>query len=225
MELLVFDSAEEVARRASTRIGDLIMASEGPFSLGLAGGTTPLATYRLLRRRAIGWEKVNAWLSDERWVPPDHERSNGRMAAESLLDHVGASFHRPLWNEHTTAADSAADYEARLRSIFDGGRPDLIVLGMGDDGHTASLFPETPALAEMTRWYAANPVATLGEDRLTATYPLLWNARLLMVVVVGKAKAHALKASFARDTPAGRLGEGDARVEWHVDEEAASLVS
>ena len=224
MELLVFDGAEEVAQRTSTRIGDLIMDSEGPFSLGLAGGTTPLATYRLLRGRATGWEKVNAWLSDERWVPSDHERSNGRMAAESLLDHVGASFHRPRWSEHTNAADSAADYEARLRAIFDDGRPDLVILGMGEDGHTASLFPGTPALDEMTRWYAANPVATLGEDRLTATYPLLWNARLLMVVVVGKAKAHALKASFEGATPAGRLGEGNARVEWYVDREAASLV-
>ena len=141
MELLVFDSAEEVARRASTRVEELVSASREWFSLGLAGGTTPLATYGLLRERAIDWSRVNAWLSDERWVPPDHERSNGRMAAESLLDHVDASFHRPRWAEDMTAADSAADYEARLRSIFEGGRSDLIILGMGDDGHTASLFP------------------------------------------------------------------------------------
>ena len=225
MELLVFDSAEEVARRASTRVGDLISASKGPLSLGLAGGTTPLSTYRLLRQKAAGWERVTAWLSDERWVPPDHERSNGRMAAESLLDQVGASFERPSWGDNTTVADSAADYEVRLRSIFRGGRPDLIILGMGDDGHTASLFPETPALGEMNRWYAANPVTTLGEDRLTATYPLLWHAELLLVIVVGEAKAHALRESFKGGTPAGRLGEGDARVEWYVDEEAASLVS
>ena len=225
MELLVFDSAEEVARRASARIADLIMTGGGSFSLGLPGGTTPQATYRLLRDRAIGWDKVNAWLSDERWVPPSHERSNGRMAAESLLDHVGASFHRPNWSEHTNAAASAADYEARLRSIFDGRRPDLIILGMGDDGHTASLFPGTPALDEMTRWYAANPVAALREDRLTATYPLLWTARLLIVLVVGQAKAHALKASFEGSTPASRLGDGEARVEWYLDKEAASLVS
>ena len=225
MELLVFDSAEEVARRASTRVGDLISASKGPFSLGLAGGTTPLITYRLLRERATDWKNVNAWLSDERWVPPHHQRSNGRLAAESLLDHVGASFDRPIWSKNTTVADSAADYEARLRSIFGGRPPDLIILGMGDDGHTASLFPETPALGEMTHWYVANPVAALGEDRLTATYPLLWNARLLMVLVVGKVKAQAVKASFEAATPAGRLGEGDARVEWYVDKEAASLVS
>ena len=225
MELLVFDNAEEVARRASTRVGELVSASQGWFSLGLAGGTTPLATYRLLRERAIDWTKVNAWLSDERWVPPDHERSNGRMAAESLLDHVDASFHRPRWAEDLTPADSAADYESRLRSIFEGGRSDLIILGMGDDGHTASLFPGTPALDEETRWYAANPVPVLGEDRLTATFPLLWNTKLLLVIVVGLAKAQALKESLEGNTPAGRLGEGGARVEWYADKEAASLVS
>ncbi len=225
MELLVFENAEEVAQQASARVGELISGSQGPFSLGLAGGSTPLATYRLLRDRASGWERVKAWLSDERWVPPDDERSNGHMAAESLLDHVDASFDRPKWGEHMAAADSAADYEARLRSIFDGRRPDLIMLGMGNDGHTASLFPETPALGETSRWYMANPVTAIGEDRLTATYPLLWSARLLVVVAVGEAKAQALNASIEGSTPAGRLGEGDARVEWYVDKDAASLVS
>jgi 6-phosphogluconolactonase len=225
MDLLIFDSPEEVARQASSRVGDLISEGDGPFSLGLAGGSTPMATYRLLRDRATGWQRVSAWLSDERWVAHDHERSNGRMAFETLLEHVDASFHRPPWSLSITAAESAAEYESRLRSVFGPRGPDLIMLGMGDDGHTASLFPGTPALGETTRWYVANRVGALGEERLTATYPLLWSARLLLLMAVGRAKAQALEAAFEGATPAGRLGEGEARVEWYVDKEAASLVS
>ncbi len=146
------------------------------------------------------------------------------MAAIALLDHVDAVFHRPIWGELIEPEDSAAHYEARLRSIHHDRPPDVVVLGMGEDGHTASLFPDTPALDEQSRWFVANHVPAMGEDRLTATFNLLWKARLLIVLVVGAAKASAVRASFQGTTPAGRLGEGDAAVEWYLDREAASLV-
>ena len=193
--------------------------------MGLAGGSTPAATYQALRGRVTGWEKVTAWLSDERWVPHDHPRSNGRMAAENLMDHVPAQFLRPIWSEFLEARDAAVRYEATIRAHHKDNRPDLILLGLGEDGHTASLFPDTSALAEETRWIVANHVPQLDEDRLTITYPLLGRARTVIVLTVGEAKAEAVKASFDGTTPAGRLQEGDAKVEWHVDEAAASLLS
>ncbi len=121
--------------------------------------------------------------------------------------------------------DSAALYESAIRAVLHEGRPDLIFLGLGDDGHTASLFPGTAALDEKSRWIVANDVPKERETRITATYPMLWNARLLMVLVVGENKARALEDSLAGNTPAGKIGEGDAKVEWHVDTAAASLLS
>lgn len=119
---------------------------------------------------------------------------------------------------------SAALYESAIKAVLHDGRPDLILLGLGDDGHTASLFPGTAALDEESRWIVANHVPQVQETRVTVTYPMLWNTRLLMVLVVGENKAVALKDSLAGKTPAGRVGEGDAKVEWHVDTAAASLL-
>jgi 6-phosphogluconolactonase len=147
------------------------------------------------------------------------------MAAEALTDHVGAVFARPRWSEHLLPEDAAAHYEARLRSIHGGRRPDVVLLGVGEDGHTASLFPGTAALDEGGRWFVANHVPQLEEDRLTATFPLLWRSRLLMVLAVGGGKAEAVKRSFEGSTPAGRLGEGEAEVEWYLDRSAAALVA
>jgi 6-phosphogluconolactonase len=226
MELIAYGSAEEAAVGAAQRIADLLASSNERFTIGLAGGSTPVATYEALRGRATGWERVDAWLSDERWVPPDHERSNGRMAAETLLDHVSASFHRPRWSEFIFPADSAAHYEATIRSIHGDRRPDLILLGMGEDAHTASLFPSSRALQETNRWFVANTIPETGEDRLTATFPLLWKAERIIVLTTGEKKAAALRDAFeGADTPIGRIDEGDSEVEWHVDRAAASLLS
>jgi len=225
MDLVVYDTPEEVAVGAAQRIAELLAASTDRFSLGLAGGSTPIATYEALRGRATGWDRVDAWLSDERWVPHDHDRSNGRVADETLMSHVPAHFERPRWSEFMEPADSAVHYEARLRSLHDGRDPELILLGMGDDGHTASLFPGSGALEEETRWYVANVIPETGEPRLTATYPLLWRAQRLMVITAGEHKAEALRDSFEGETPAGRIGDGKAQVEWHVDTAAASLLS
>jgi 6-phosphogluconolactonase len=225
VELLVHENPDAATQAASKRIADLISTAEGRFSFGLAGGSAAEATYRMLRGRASGWHKVDAWLSDERWVPADHERSNGRMIASTLLDHVDANFVRPRWSEYMNPEDGAAHYEAQLRSMHLDRSPDLIMLGMGADAHIASLFPGTPALAETSRWYVANFDPGNGEDRLTATYPLLWRAHLVLVVTLGVEKAGALKATFEDGTPAGQLKEAVGDVEWYVDRDAASLLS
>lgn len=224
MDLVVYETPEETSSGVAERIAEEIAEAGGRFTLGLAGGSTPRATYEALRARAVEWNDVDAWLSDERWVPPDDERSNGAMAAEALMDHVPARFHRPRWSHEMEAEDSAAHYEAAIRSIHTD-RPDLILLGMGADGHTASLFPHSTALDETRRWVVANEIPETGEQRLTATYPLLWRARRLLVIATGQAKAEALRDSFSGETPAGRIAEGEAEVEWHVDRAAASLVS
>jgi 6-phosphogluconolactonase len=225
MELVVHETPEATAEAAATRVARVIGSAGDRVTLGLAGGSTPAATYAALRTQPVEWDRVDAWLSDERWVQPDHQRCNGRMAAETLMDHVDARFHRPVWSELIEPHDSAALYESTIRAIFGDDRPDLILLGMGDDGHTASLFPDTPALGETNRWFVAQHVPQQQETRITATYPLLWASELLLVLVVGESKAEALKESMAGRTPAGRLGEGEGKVEWHVDTAAASLLS
>lgn len=225
MQVFIHSDPAAVAVAVAERIGEELSAAKQRFTLGLSGGTTPIATYEVLRDMRLDWSGVDAWVSDERWVPPDHQRSNGRMAEETLIRHVGTRFHRPGWSEMMDPEEAAAHYESVIRSVHRGHRPDVVHLGMGDDGHTASLFPDTDALHESDRWIVVNDVPAQGETRITATYPLLWNARTLLVQATGTGKAEAVKASMEGTTPAGRLGEGLAKVEWHLDTEAASLIS
>ena len=224
MDVVIHKDAATLSRAAAQRIAEIVASAHGSrFSLGLAGGSTPAVTYQTLRQHPTNWSNVDAWLSDERWVPHHHDRSNGRQAAEALLDHVHATFHRPVWNEHDPAK-SAAAYEEQIRSIHPGRQPDLVLLGLGDDGHTASLFPATEALDERERWIVANEIPQHNETRITVTYPLLWATKAVIFLVAGETKAEALSDSLAGKTPAGQVGEGDAQIEWHVDIAAASLL-
>lgn len=223
MQVVVHSTPDATAGAVAQRIAGAIAASNGRFTLGLSGGSTPIPTYRRLRDLARG--DVEFWVSDERWVPHHHDRSNAKMADEILIGHIGATLHRPPWADDLDPADAAAQYEDVIRSLHADRQPDLIHLGLGVDGHTASLFPGTVALDETERWVVANPVPSMGETRITATYPLLWSARLIVVQVEGAAKAEAVAASLAGETPAGRLGEGEAEVEWHIDEAAAATIS
>lgn len=224
MELFVHDSPADVAARTASLIAESIADKSGPFSLGLAGGSSPKPTYDRLREIDVAWPGVHAWLGDERWVPHDSDRSNGRMASDSLFSHVPASLVRPDYGDDPEAAASA--YEQELGEIEAmAGRHDIVILGLGDDGHTASLFPGSAALAESDRKYVANRIPETGEIRLTATYPLLHDAARVIFIVTGRSKAEALEASLAGETPAGKVGQGRATVEWHVDRDAASLLS
>ncbi|MGH8874606.1 MAG: 6-phosphogluconolactonase [Acidimicrobiia bacterium] len=227
MRVTVFPDPGALAAGAAEVVAELLLPP-GPVTFGVAGGTTPQATYRHLRDARVEWERVDAWLSDERWVPLDHPDSNGRMAEEALLGHVPARFHRPRWAPWLTADRSAAQYEHDLLEILvrDGRpRPDLVLLGMGDDGHTASLFPGTEALEVRDRWFVANWAPAQGAWRLSATYPLLHAARHLVVLVSGEGKAEALARVLEGDgdpLPARRVMDGSAEVLWLVDEAAAA---
>ena len=223
MKVVVHSTPDATAEAVAQRIAGGIAASKGGFTLGLSGGSTPIPTYR--RLRALIRDDVEFWVSDERWVPHHHDRSNAKMADEILIGQVGANLHRPPWADDLDPVEAARQYEDVIRSLHADRQPDLIHLGLGVDGHTASLFPGTDALDETERWVVANPVPSIGETRITATYPLLWAARLILIQVVGANKAEAVAASLAGETPAGRLGEGEAEVEWHIDEAAAASIS
>jgi 6-phosphogluconolactonase len=209
-------AADEVARRATEAV-----VARGAFALALAGGATPRALYALLAdpaatyRARVPWDRVHVWFGDERNVPPDHPESNYRMAREALLDRVAAASVHRIEGERP-AGEAADRYEAELRSHLAGGAGppvlDLVLLGLGTDGHTASLFPGSPALEERVRWVAAPFVPRLGAHRITVTFPVLDAARAVLFLVAGAAKAAPLRALLAPDpaapVPAARVRAG-----------------
>ncbi len=191
MDVSIHDDRTALANAAADVIA--ARAADGPMTLGLAGGSTPADTYDALGARAIDWERVSLWLSDERWVPHDHPDSNGRMA----LAHLPAAAHsrlvRPRYSAYLDPHDSAAHYEAELRAMHDDRPPDIVLLGLGTDGHTASLFPGTEALAgHAHRWFVANHVPQHECWRLTATPTLLQIATRVLLLVSGESKAGVL---------------------------------
>jgi len=226
MQLRVFDDAATLAEKAASLIADQIRA--GATTLGLAGGNTPRATYAQLRRLDVPWDKVVAWLPDERWVPPGHPDRNATMASAALFDHVPATLLEVPWVDEPRHA--AALYQTTLRETLPSphGRPqpDIVLLGLGDDGHTASLFPGTSAVEERDEWFVANWVAAKDTWRLTATFPLLWAARTIVLLVSGTQKATALQQALqsGAPVPAARTLDGSADVIWMVDNAAASLL-
>jgi 6-phosphogluconolactonase len=226
------DLAEAAARDFADRAAASIERSDR-FAVALAGGSTPEATYELLARDyadRVEWGKVNVFFGDERTVPPHHEDSNYRMAKEALLDHVPVgSVHR--MRGELDPEEAARSYEEELRDFFgDEEFPplDLILLGIGDDGHTASLFPHTPALEETDRWVVANPVEKLDTVRLTVTAPLINAARAVDFLVAGEGKAKALKMILEgdadpREYPA-RFVRSAGETTWMADRAAAGLL-
>lgn len=194
-------------------------------SLGLAGGSTPLATYAELLGQPVDWSSVLMWMSDERWVPSDHDESNTAMARTALVDHVGAELLEVPGVGVGEAAVAADSYAAMLIERV-GASPDVVMLGIGDDGHTASLFPGTAALEERDSVFVANWVEAKDIWRLTATLPYLWAATHLAFVVTGEAKAAVLAEILGggSELPAAMAAEGATEVTWFVDEAAASLL-
>jgi 6-phosphogluconolactonase len=177
---------------AETAVG--LFLRQRPRTVALAGGRTPRAFYARLAREKYDWSGVDIFFSDERCVPPDHPDSNFRMARETLLSRVTARVHRM----HGETCD-AAGYEGELRLVFGKGLPsfDLVFLGMGADGHTASLFPGDPALEETQRLVAK--VARPDHQRLTLTLPVLSASRLAVFLVSGAEKREALRRVLAGD--------------------------
>lgn len=207
-------------------------ALSGSFSIVLAGGSTPRQLYQLLAEAHfaghVDWSLVHVFWGDERCVPPDHEDSNYRMARLALLDHV----QLPAGNIYRMRGEgdpqqAAVDYEKRLRAFFgeDAVRFDLVLLGMGDDGHTASLFPGTAALDETERLVVANHVPQQDSWRLTLTYPAINNAANVTFLVAGADKAEALRDVLEGPPdqyPAQRVQPVNGSLLWLVDDAAAA---
>ena len=181
------------------------VAESGRFAVALAGGNTPRGVYELLAKEPAGklpWDKIHLFFGDERHVPPDHPDSNYRMVRETLVGKVPipeANVHRV--RAEMDAPTPASQYESTLREFFhlqpgEWPRFDLILLGMGDDGHTASLFPGSPALQEASRLVVANPT-TLKGDRITLTLPVLNHAANVIFLVSGAGKAPIMQSAFA----------------------------
>ncbi|MGI9050615.1 MAG: 6-phosphogluconolactonase [Rubrobacteraceae bacterium] len=236
MSFLVHENKEALAEAAAQdfarRAGESIDAS-GRFTVALAGGSTPKVAYELLAREyadRLDWSKVHVFFGDERTVPPDHEDSNYRMAKEALLDHVRVGSEHRMRGE-LPPAEAAVAYEEDLEQFF-GGLPrlDLIMLGIGEDGHTASLFPHTPALDVRDRWAVENPVDKLETIRLTLTVPVINAARNVVFLVAGEGKAEALfqileGEADPHEYPAKLISPEAGGPVWMVDREAASLLS
>jgi 6-phosphogluconolactonase len=233
----VLDSAADVARATADRfVAAAVDAIEerGIFRVALSGGGTPKQVYPLLlepaRRDAVEWASVEFFWGDERAVPPDHPESNFGVAYGMLLSQLSGvrpeRIHRMPAEAHDLEA-AALSYESELRLAFGarGDAPpvfDLIWLGMGPDGHTASLFPGSAALDEEERWVVANWAPAQQTWRMTLTFPVLRAAREALFVVTGADKADALDAVRAGspDLPAARVS-GD-NVTWIVDAAAAA---
>ena len=230
----IFEGPRELARAAAETFVEEAAESiqeKGSFAVVLAGGSTPKALYELLAaeyRDIVDWKKVHPFFGDERTVPPDHEGSNYRMAQHALLSRVPiGSVHR--MRGELEPREAATLYEEELETFF-GGAPrfDLVLLGIGEDGHTASLFPGTPALNVAERWTVENPVYKLDSVRLTLTVPVLNAAKKIIFLVAGEGKAWALKEILGgnanpHEYPA-KLIRPKGRTIWMVDRAAAQLL-
>jgi 6-phosphogluconolactonase len=234
------DLSEVSERAAELLIGIAREATSehGAFTLALSGGTTPKALYELLATDAkssrIAWEETHLFWTDERCVPPDDSQSNYGMAEATLISRVDVpprQVHRMHGEDEPIRAADA--YAEELEQHFGTGDPrfSLILLGMGDDGHTASLFPNSSALADTSRTVAANYVERMKAHRLTLTLRTLNAAATIIFLVSGKAKAKALSAVFGSDgaadnsIPARLVRPAKGELIWLVDEPAAQLVN
>ena len=208
---------EETAQGATEFVADMMriiicesVGKTGSCKIALAGGTTPHALYKQLAREVIScevpWQDVDVFFGDERDVPHDHVESNFRMAQRALLDHVPVSPGRvhPMPADSDDLDGAAEKYEQLIRttvSAVSDGIPsfDLILLGMGGDGHTASLFPFTDALVETRRLVVSHFVPVLGRRRMTFTFPIINAARNIVALVTGADKAEAISIVMGDD--------------------------
>jgi 6-phosphogluconolactonase len=226
-------AAAEFARLASDAV-----RKSGRFTVALSGGSTPKSLYQSLASGAfptLPWDKTYFFFGDERHVPPDHPDSNYRMANETMLSKVPvptANVFR-ISAEMKDADAAASSYEQTLRDFFRLGptnfpRFDLVMLGLGPDGHTASLFPGSPALSENRKLVVANWVEKFKTHRLTFTFPVLNNAACVMFLAGGADKASILREVLENpqaDLPSQGVRPTNGRLVWMVDRAAAAELS
>lgn len=232
----LFEAGAELVAHTATEC----VAEDGRFTIALSGGSTPKSLYNLLAtnaRTSLPWDHMFFFWGDERHVPPTDKDSNFRMTQEAMLSKVPVPekniFRVPAENPDADAA--AASYEETLRKFFAlqaGQVPvfDLILLGLGPDGHTASLFPETAALAENSRLVVANRVEKLDTKRITLTLPVLNAAQCVTFLVSGTDKAAAVQSVLQTDAsgtkyPAKLVRPANGKLIWLLDRGAASGLS
>jgi len=236
-EIRVLGTPSELFHAAADQLINQAVVKNGKFSVALSGGSTPKSLYSLLageKRNSVPWDKVYFFFGDERHVPPDHPDSNYRMANEAMFSKVPV---RPenIFRIHAEqdAEQAALDYEQSLRTFFSlkpSGFPrfDLIFLGMGPDGHCASLFPGSPALKENRRLVVANWVEKFKTDRITMTFPVLNHAACVIFLTSGADKAtmlHEVLENDKADLPCQKVRPVNGRLIWMVDKAAASGLS
>jgi len=238
------DTLAVQAANLIVRAAQLAVRERGRFTVVLAGGSTPERTYRVLgdtsRAAAIDWSRTVVFVGDERFVPFDDARSTFGMAHRTLLARVpvpsGQVF--PIPTTGKSAAEAAEAYANQLARFISREAPtapprfDLVLLGLGEDGHTASLFPGASALSVNDRWVTWSPPGTLPPpvDRVTMTYPVLNAARHVLFLVAGEKKAEALRDVIELDSPPPQRPAAGVRpvagqLTWLVDEDAARLLS
>mgnify|MGYP003600493998 CR=1 FL=1 len=202
MNVTIVDNLEQLYKEAADQFVDLAkeaIQEKGSFVVALSGGSSPKAIFKLLATRdyaeRIDWKNICFFWVDERWVPLDDEKSNAKMTYDTLLDLVPVDKNKifPMFKEGISPEDYAAEYENEIRNILgEEGRFDFILLGMGDDGHTASLFPGEQILAEKTKWVDAYYLRSQEMFRITLTAPLINRAEYILVITFGESKKHAL---------------------------------
>lgn len=223
------DAANEATAELFVQLARDAVRERGRFVVALSGGKTPQPVHALLatsHRDRVPWEQVHAWFGDERCVPPDDRASNFGMARRALLDHVPippSQVHRLQGELAPGLAADRADAELRAFAATapDGVLFDLMMLGAGADGHTASLFPGNKSLEERTRMVMATraPDGMEVKDRLTMTLPVLSDARVVALLATGTSKRDALRRAEADGLPVGRV-HGRERTVWIVDRDA-----
>ena len=243
-EIYIVTNTEALSRAAATEFVDKATAAvheKSSFTVALSGGSTPKSLYTLLAndpswRERIPWAQTYCFWGDERHVPPDHQDSNYRMAYDTMLSKVpipSTNIHR-IKSEYLDAEQVAQEYEQTLRGFFRlpvGQYPrfDLILLGLGPDAHTASLFPGTRALHEQRRLVVANWVGKFYAERITMTAPVLNNAACVVFLVSGEEKALPVKAVLEgryepSQLPAQLIQPHHGRLVWLMDHAAAHLL-
>ncbi len=238
-ELHILPSTEEAAQAKAKFVATLAkecLDTQHRFTIALSGGSTPRRFYQILasppHAEGIAWDRWHIFWSDERCVPPDHEDSNFRMAREALLDHVPIPPAQVYRMRGEVAPEQAAkEYETAVLNVFQTAVPffDLILLGIGYDGHTASLFPGTGALQENHRLVVANWEPSLQVHRITFTLPLINAAKVVAFLDTDESKAEVLRGVLESAPeedvlPAGMVRPTQGTVHWFLTKEAASLL-
>lgn len=227
--LEVVKSPAALAARAAQIIAGRLKVAQHPFRILLSGGSTPRATYQCLAAEDLDWDCAELFFGDERFVPPDDKESNYRMVHETLLG-TGKVRPRKILAIPTdgTPQSAAERYEETLRQQYGASNLEpsvplfhLCLLGLGDDGHTASLLPGQPVLQERSHWVAAVPLGR-SEPRITLTYPALESSELILFLVSGAGKRDALAQARGGLLPAGAL-KPQGEILWLADEAAAGV--